>query len=157
MEFLVFQLVPTEKSLAPSSQPLIQQLCTWVRSSWASCSLGKPVPALSACTVRCSNPFIVLRSSDGYMLPIAVVSAMMSNLQIHSQSDANMLLLHVLLLCSTVLFTQWKILSSPIHLQVECLHYRRSSKILPHARVPDSWGFCMGSFSLAYCAYEHYV
>lgn len=119
---------------------------------------GQTSPSsLSACTVRCFNPFIVLRSSDGYMLPIAVVSAMMSNLQIHSQSDANMLLLHVLLLCSTVLFTQWKILSSPIHLQVECLHYRRSSKILPHARVPDSWGFCMGSFSLAYCAYEQYV
>lgn len=42
---------------------------------------GQTSPSsLSACTVRCSNPFTVLRSSDGYMLPIAVVSAMMSNL-----------------------------------------------------------------------------
>lgn len=38
------------------------------------------------------------------------------------------------------LFIWWKILSSPIYLQVECLHYCRTSRILLCARVPNSWG-----------------
>lgn len=38
------------------------------------------------------------------------------------------------------LFVWWKILSSPIYLQVECLHYCRTSRILLCARVPNSWG-----------------
>jgi len=108
--------------------------------------------SLPACIVRCSNPLIILRrSSNRYMLPIAEVSAMTRNLQIHSQSDVNITYFCLSFSCAAPFFSlSGKYFPHPFICKLSAF---TTSELARFCCMLGSQilGGCMGSFSLACC------